>query len=88
MATRHAAAIPAQQCLLLRRFSAQELIVGLLGLVSGLHHMHSQGICDQDIHTGNVLLSLKMESTWVKTDLGAAVWTHQDGLPVRLTHSM
>ena len=61
--------------------------MGLVGLVSGLHHMHSQGMCDQDIHTGNVLLSL-VESTWVKTDLGAAVWTHQDGLPVRVARSM
>ena len=62
--------------------------MGLLGLVSGLHHMHTQGLCDQDIHAGNVLLSSMAESTWVKTDLGAAVWTHKDGSPVRIYRSM
>ena len=65
----------------------RDYVVGFQGLAAGLAHMHAKGIVDQDIHAANVLCSLD-NGTWVKADLGSAVWAQQDGKPSKLDHPM
>lgn len=51
-------------------------MVGWQGIFAGLAHMHYKGIVDQDIHLGNLLVSLDSKR-WVKVDLGNAAWCLQ-----------
>ena len=72
---------------MLRRLCVRDIVVGFQGLAAGLAHMHAKGMVDQAIHAANVLCSLD-NATWVKADLGSAVWAPQDGKPSRVHHAM
>ena len=69
------------------RLSIAQLVVGFQGRAAGLAHMHSKGLVDQDLHSGNVLQSLD-GCTSVKADLGSAVWVEVDGQPNKLQYCM
>lgn len=62
-------------------------MVGFHGLVAGIAHMHSKGLVDQDIHSGNIMRTLD-GCSWVKADLGSAAWVEVNGQPNRLPHCM
>ena len=61
--------------------------MGFQGLASGLAHIHSKGIVDQDLNEGNVLQTLD-GSAWVKVDLGNAVEEKIQGRPNKITWPM
>ena len=54
--------------------------MGFQALAAGMAAIHSKGLVDQDVHAGNVLLSSD-GCTWVKADLGNAVWTRFGEMP-------
>lgn len=65
----------------------RELIVGFHGVASGLAHIHSKGLVDQDFFAGNVMQSLD-GARWVKADLGNAAWTEIDRQPNKVDWCM
>ena len=67
--------------------TTRQVVVGFAGMFAGVAYMHSKGIVDQDLHPGNILLSLDA-STLVKADLGAAVPAELDGRPTWLGRIM
>lgn len=62
------------------RMTIRQLVVGFQGLSAGVAYMHRKGFVDQDLHSGNILLSLD-GSALVKADLGNAVLREIDGRP-------
>ena len=62
-------------------------MVGLQGLAAGLAHIHSKGLVDQDLFSGNIMEELE-GSAWVKADLGNAVLVEVDGQPNKVDWCM
>ena len=60
--------------------TTRQVVVGFQGLFAGVAHMHRQGLVDQDLHAGNILLSPD-RSALIKADLGNAVPKEVEGCP-------
>ena len=65
------------------RFYTREALIGFQGLASGLAYIHSKGLVDLDLNSGNVLQRLD-GSAWVKIDLGNAVEIQVAGRPNKI----